>query len=145
MSDTRSLALEILQDSYLANLATNDAQGPWAAAVTFIHDADMNIYWLSQRAARHSQAIEKGSPVAVAITATWESSSERALQMSGRAEQIADVPEQIVEAYAQKRGRERHEQLQKSLERGTVWYRFTPEHIELIYGKHFGYNRQRVL
>lgn len=145
MPDTRSLATEVLRDSYLANLATNDAEGPWAAAVTFIHDADMNVYWLSQRVARHSLAITGGSPVAVAITATWESSSERALQMSGRAEQIADVPERIAEAYAEKRGRERHEQLQKSLERGTVWYRFTPDHIELIYGEHFGYNRQRVL
>ncbi len=145
MPDTRTLTLEILKDSYLANLATNDAEGPWAAAVTFVSDDDMNIYWLSQAAARHSQAIEKGNPIAVAITAAWESSSERALQMSGRAEQIADVPEHIVEAYAEKRGRERHEQLQKSLERGTVWYRFTPERIELIYGKYFGYNRQRVL
>ena len=145
MQDTRALALEVLRDSYLATLGTSDADGPWTAAITFIHDNEMNIYWLSQPAARHSVAIEKGSAVAVAITAEWESSSERALQMSGRAEQLQSVPDDIQEAYAQKRGRERHEQLMKTLERGTVWYRFTPSRIELIYGKHFGYNRQRVL
>lgn len=145
MATLRELAKEVLKEGYLATLSTHDAEGPWAAAVTFVGDDDMNIYWLSQPAARHSQAIEKAGDVAAAITTAWESDSERALQIVGRAERIAEVPAHIVDAYALKRGRERFAQMARTLERGTVWYRLTPTRVELIHGALFGYDRQRVL
>ena len=45
--DIKALAKEILEDGYLATLATNDADGPWAATVIYVCDDDLAIYWLS--------------------------------------------------------------------------------------------------
>ena len=146
MADLPGLAREVLRDSYLADLGVCDAEGPWVAAVTFVHDEkDLSIYWLSQPHARHSLCIEKDGTVAAAITAAWESGKERALQLEGHAERIPEAPAEIVESYALKRGREKLAQMLRTLERGTVWYRLTPKRIELIYNSFFGYDRQRVL
>ncbi|MBI5644534.1 pyridoxamine 5'-phosphate oxidase family protein [Candidatus Kaiserbacteria bacterium] len=146
MADLRALAKEVLDDAFLMTLATQDAEGPWAASVIFVADKDFNIYWMSKSDARHSRAIAEGGKVAVAITASWQENKERAIQIEGTAQRIDSISPTIMSALSAKRGKKPEPDTAAFiLERGLIWYKLTPTRIELIYNELFDYDRQRVL
>lgn len=146
MSDVRELAQEVMRDAFLATLATNDAEGPWAASVIFVADEDLSVYWLSKPASRHSRAIEGGALAAAAITASFDVNDERAIQLEGRAERLlSEPPQAVVEALSKKRGKVEPQSPAELLERDLIWYRLVPSRVELIYLKLFDYERKRVL
>jgi uncharacterized protein YhbP (UPF0306 family) len=56
----------VMRNRYLT-LATTDGGNPWIAPLEYITDDDLNLYFFSPRGTAHSQYIELGRPVAVAI------------------------------------------------------------------------------
>ena len=60
---TVDLIKEILEKCYLMSLATLDDGGVWVSDVIFVHDEDLNIYWISDPDVRHSKAIIKDNKV----------------------------------------------------------------------------------
>lgn len=108
---------------HVASLATQGPDGPHAANVFYASDG-MNLFWVSDRATRHSREIELDPRVAITIAPDCSDFSEiRGLQMTGTArragsaderarhferlearypflKQLADAPPALREAYA---------------------------------------------
>ena len=81
-----SLIKEILQKENYLSLATVDDKGVWVVDIFYIN-IDLNIYWLSQPAARHSSAIKSNPHVAGTITLTQKPGEpDLGLQIEGNAE-----------------------------------------------------------
>jgi nitroimidazol reductase NimA-like FMN-containing flavoprotein (pyridoxamine 5'-phosphate oxidase superfamily) len=143
--DLKVLALEVLKDGFLFSLATVDDGGVWVAPVTYIHDENLCLYWVSYPSTRHSKAIEQNSKVAGTVIATFEPKKERGLQMAGVAEVLDEPPvgyEQLIE---KKSGNDELVRTGKLKEKGYVWYRFTPTLVELIHNEKFGYEKKGVV
>ena len=45
--ELKQLIQEVLEKGYLMSLATLDDGGVWVADVIYIHDDDLNIFWMS--------------------------------------------------------------------------------------------------
>lgn len=83
------------------SLATT-AQGEiWVAPVAYAYDERFNLFWYSERTARHSRHIEINESVAVAIFNSQASSDEvDGLQIAGiAAEVIPDELPAVAELY----------------------------------------------
>lgn len=84
---------QMLEAHNTATLATTSADGPWAATVFFASDADLNLYFVSDRRTRHGRDLAVRPEAAVAIhpdCGTW--AEVRGLQITGRVE-LLDGPE----------------------------------------------------
>lgn len=136
---------QILEGTYVMSLATLDDEGVWVADVTYIADDELNIYWMSKPWRRHSAAIDKhNAQVAGTITlTTGPDQSDAGLQLSGKAEQVAEIPWECVERYFVKR-RKPKPQHDDDILGEHLWYRLVPNKIELIYSKLYGQDRQTV-
>jgi uncharacterized protein YhbP (UPF0306 family) len=108
---------------HVLSLATHGPEGPHAANVFYAHDG-MLVFWVSDRATRHSREIEREPRVAITIAPDYADFPEvRGLQMSGTARRVesaqerarllsqlearypflkrlADLPQELREAYA---------------------------------------------
>lgn len=145
MEDVRALVEEILNDGYLLVLATIDADGPWTAPVVFVPDDALNLYWISLPETRHSRAIAHRPAVGGTIIASHKDQDERAVQISGTAEAVDDVPFALEMAFAQKRGEpipERHGGVLSFDGKQYQWYKLTPSTFKLTYNRHFGYDNR---
>jgi uncharacterized protein YhbP (UPF0306 family) len=60
---------DLLETHNTATLATSGADGPWAAAVFFASDADLNLYFVSDPRTRHARDLAVCPEVAAAIHA----------------------------------------------------------------------------
>ena len=141
------LTKRTLERGYLMSLAVNDADGIWVADVIYIHDDDLNIYWMSRTNRRHSQAIDGGSDrVAATITVTHgPQDPDEGLQISGRGKQLTEPPLDLLKTWmAKKRKQDQYDAAQIVLDE-HVWYQLIPDKIELINQEQFGYDRQTVL
>jgi nitroimidazol reductase NimA-like FMN-containing flavoprotein (pyridoxamine 5'-phosphate oxidase superfamily) len=78
-----------LKTQRLMSIATY-GQKPWIANVYFVHDSDLNIYFLSKHWREHCQAIELNPQVAIAIADSHQPIYEpqKGLQISGRAQPV---------------------------------------------------------
>ena len=66
-------------------LATQDAEGPWAAALAFTYLAPNDLAFFSQRNSRHGAAIAAGAPVAgVFYDSNCTFEDVESIQFSGR-------------------------------------------------------------
>lgn len=141
----KKLALEILEKSYVLSLGIADGDGVWVADVLFTWDDDLNMYWMSTPARRHSRAIDGNYPdVAGTITATTGPDDfDAGLQLSGMAKQVKEIPWQSVLRYTRKRKKPDPKTGEDILGEHR-WYQCVPDRIELLYGKKFGYIRQKV-
>lgn len=142
--EIKDLARKVLEDGYLMSLGTVDEGGVWVADVIYIHDENFNLYWLSFPHHRHSKAIEGSPKVACAITTSWETGNERALQIEGVAEKIDGPLFEYEKKLASKRGMMIPSVAGRVLEDGHSWYVLKPTKIELIHNKPFGYKKQNV-
>src|SRR3989338_4416277 len=63
---------------------------PWIANVYYIHDADLNLYFLSKTFREHCRALEENNVVTVAITDSHQPiyKPQKGIQLSGTAEQV---------------------------------------------------------
>lgn len=138
-------------------LATNGADGPWAAALFYAHDSDLNLYFISAPGTRHAADIERDPKVAVAVNAQHKDWSDiRGLQISGVAEIVPpDQRPGAVEIYLAKfpdlrplfsAPRDEQESRIARAFAASPFYRVRPNTIRLIdNGKAFGHREEYVL
>ncbi len=85
-------AIDFVHSQKLMTIATfGDA--PWAAAVYFVMDSDLNIYFISSPDTIHCQNITLNPNVAITITDSSQEVTDKkvGVQISGEAEQISGL------------------------------------------------------
>jgi len=127
------------------SLGTFDKDGIWVADVVFVHDDDLNIYWLSAPDCRHSKAILENNNVAGTITNSTKSKEPNfGIQFSGKAERLEGARFNLIAKHWAKRNHKIPD-ISKALEvlEGDRWYKIAPTDIELIDEANFGFDRQK--
>ncbi|TSC82553.1 MAG: hypothetical protein G01um101420_220 [Parcubacteria group bacterium Gr01-1014_20] len=138
----KDLIKEVLEKGYLMSLAVQDDGGVWVSDVIYIHDEDLNIYWMSDPDVRHSKAIGRTSPVAASITISDRGENNLGLQFEGVAEKIAGARHDLATKHYLKRNKPIPNESDDVLE-GDSWYVIHPRKIELINEKLFGFKKQK--
>lgn len=146
MINIKNRIIEVLKNTHLMSLATNDENGPWVADVIFVHDNDLNIYWISDPNTRHSKAITFNKKVAGTITNSTKSKELNfGIQFEGRAEKLEGVQINLLTKHLAKRSRPKPTPSQAiEILNNKSWYKLTPTKIYLIDEENFGFNRQEV-
>jgi len=68
MKDYKREAIEILAKNIYMTVATASPEGnPWVSPVFFVYDDLYNLYWVSNKNARHSEYVRVNPKVAIAI------------------------------------------------------------------------------
>jgi uncharacterized protein YhbP (UPF0306 family) len=101
MNDLRDRILSYLDGHTTLNLATAGPEGPWAAAVLYVHE-DLELYFTSVAATRHGRAVETTHRAAGTINddcVDWI--SMKGVQVEGDVVPVDDVAERtrVVAAY----------------------------------------------
>jgi uncharacterized protein YhbP (UPF0306 family) len=79
-----------IQAHFTLSLATADGDQPWVAALYYVSDGDMNLYFISDPDTRHVREGLRTGTVAVAIHGAHQPwATIRGIQMQGRLEAIA--------------------------------------------------------
>ncbi len=80
---------EYLKTQRLMAVATY-GKSPWIASVYYVHDNDLNIYFLSKRWREHCQSIESDNRVTVAVADSHQPiyKPQKGLQISGTAQSV---------------------------------------------------------
>jgi len=125
------------------SLATTDDGGVWVSDVIYVHDDGLNIFWMSDHGARHSQAVLKNSRVAGTITVSGQGEDNLGIQWEGVAEKIDGSRSDLAIKHRAKRKKPLPEVGQDILEDGESWYVIRPKKIELICEKLFGFEKQK--
>lgn len=146
MINIKKRILEVLKTTHLMSLATNDQNGPWVADVVFVHDKDLNIYWMSDPNTRHSKAISLNKVVAGTITYSTKSKELNfGIQFEGKAEKLEGIQINLLTKHLAKRSRSRPTPSQVlEILNNKSWYKLTPTKIYLIDEENFGFNRQEL-
>ncbi|MCH8182877.1 MAG: pyridoxamine 5'-phosphate oxidase family protein [Proteobacteria bacterium] len=138
-------------------LATSGEDGPWAAALFYAHDSDLNLYFISAKDTRHAADIERNPRVAVAVNAQHKDWSDiRGLQIGGVAEIVPpDQRAGAVETYLAKfpdfrplfsAPRDEQESRIARAFAASPFYRVRPNRIRLIDNrKSFGHRDEYTL
>ncbi len=119
------------------SLGTVDDGGPWVSDVGYVHDVELNLYWISRKDRRHSVALRNNPAVAVSITVSTLEEKDLGLQIAGVAEELTSPPS-IVPDYWKKRGKKP----QRPITNEHTWYRLKPTKIELIDEANFAHEKQ---
>jgi uncharacterized protein YhbP (UPF0306 family) len=140
--DIRKLVVEVLEGGHLMSLGVADKGGPWVADVIFVHDADLNIYWMSDPDVRHSRALIEDPQAAGTITiSNGPKEPNVGIQFSGQVEKIEGGRLDLELMHAAKRKKMLPTEAGSILE-GDSWYVLRPKLIELIYEPLFGFDKQ---
>lgn len=67
MLDIKKLIIDYLKEAKLMQVATAKNNKPWIATVWYVHDDDLNLYFISRKTRRHSLELKENSHVAGAI------------------------------------------------------------------------------
>ncbi len=138
---TTQLIKEVLDKSYLMSLATIDDGGVWVSDVIYVFDDELNIYWMSDPEARHSQAILKNNKVSGTITTSGPKEQNMGIQFSGVAEKIDGPRFDLAKKHYLKRNKPEPKEAEDVLQ-GDSWYMLKPKFIQLTYEKLFGFDKQ---
>lgn len=68
MSDIRELVISYLREAKLMTLATVRNNKPWVASAWYVHDENLNLYFISRKNRRHSLELKENPNVAGTIT-----------------------------------------------------------------------------
>ena len=80
---------ELLARHTTATVSTCGPEGPWAAAVFYVHDQDLSLYFLTDPATRHGRDLVCGGQAAAAIHQDGQDWREiRGLQIVGAAARV---------------------------------------------------------
>ena len=144
--DLRRVVDETFTNTREMVLATCIKGIPWSAVLVYGHDADFNLYWVSNEDTRHSMEIKSNPNVAATITMQPTGDGrDIGLQIAGQARILEE--EEVLGAareYFAKRGTDH---MPKSLEdvnkltEGRSWYMLKPTKIFVINEPLFGYGR----
>lgn len=91
--DSKKLIAQYLTESRVMQLATSIDDQPWICNVHFFADQNLNLYWMSTPARRHSQEIAQNSKVAMTIKVHEDTPDEKyviGLSAEGIAELITN-------------------------------------------------------
>ncbi len=141
-SGIRALILEVLEKGYLMSLATVDSGGVWVSDVIYIFDENLNIYWMSDPSARHSQAVIKNPQMAGTITVSAQGEDNLGIQFEGIAEKIEGARYDLAIKHFAKRKKPQPAETEDILQ-GDSWYVLKPKKIELICERLFGFEKQK--
>ncbi len=145
MHDVKSLIKEVLEQGHLMSLAVTSEKGPWVADVIYVHDDDLNLYWMSDPTVWHSEAIVKDPRVAGTITVSNKSKElNLGIQFHGVARKIEGARHDLAVLHMKKRGNPEPKHGDDVLQ-GDSWYMLEPTRIELIHEKLFGYEKKIVV
>lgn len=89
MSDLKDMISEFMRRHNTVTLATLGPAGPWAAAVFYVHDATLTLFFLSDPETRHGRDLATQGVVAGEIHGDdrdWR--TIRGVQLEGRAELV---------------------------------------------------------
>ena len=88
-------AKEILEKIIYATVATTTAEGkPWNSPVRHVYDADLNIYWFSDKEGQHSQNIRANENVFIVIyDSTVLEGDGEGVYIQAKAHQLEDSEE----------------------------------------------------
>jgi len=101
----RKLVVDYLNEAKLMQIATVKNNKPWVATVWYVHDEELNLYFISRKSRRHSLELKENPNIAGAITKPYTiGSGEKVggLQFEGKAHDLTDEPdtlEKIVKLY----------------------------------------------
>ena len=143
MEDIKALIRFVLEQGFTMSLGTVDKDGVWVSDVTYIHDSDFNIYWLSRTNLRHSEAIISNPNVSGAIT-LGDNPEKKVIgiQISGVAEKIKGEFQEIAVKREIKAGEARQAVSDGILYPNVSWYRLRPKRIELMHVPLFGFEKK---
>lgn len=139
----RELIGEVLERGYLMSLATADDGGIWVCDVIYVHDDDMNLYWMSDPDARHSQAVLSRPRIAGTITVSGRGENNLGIQFEGVVEKIAGPRFDLAVKHFLKRGKPLPKEGEDVLQDDS-WYMLKPTIIELIHEELFGFEKQKL-
>jgi uncharacterized protein YhbP (UPF0306 family) len=139
-NEIKQLIHEVLEKGYLMSLATIDDGGVWVTDVIYIHDNNLKVYWVSDPAVRHSQAIAKNPLIAATITASSAGESNFGIQVTGKATKLVGSRPDLAKKHWAKR--KKPGPIPNDWLEGDRWYEFVPTQIDLIHEKYFGFEKQ---
>lgn len=146
MNEIKKIIKEVLDGGYLMSLGTRDESGIWVCDVIYIPSDNFEIYWLSEKSARHSNAILKNSQVAATITISNNAGEKNVgLQIEGIAQKIEGDILDISTKHRLKRNKPAPKKLGEILGEGESWYKLIPSKIELIYEPKFGFEKKILI
>jgi|SRR5579862_4086001 len=101
------IAQRIIRDSNFLTLATTDGEQPWANAVFYASDKDLNLYFTSYNDSIHVQNILRNPSVAVAIydsSINVGGSNSQGVQIKGKCYRVSkgELPDAIEIVYAKR-------------------------------------------
>lgn len=142
--DLKARTLEVLKNSHLMSLCTQDEVGIWVADVIFIFDEQLNLYWMSDPNCRHSQAVLKNPDVAGTVTASTKSKEPNfGIQFAGTAERIEGARYDLALKHFTKRNKPMPAESDDVLQ-GDSWYVLRPTKIRLVDEINFEHRTQDV-
>jgi uncharacterized protein YhbP (UPF0306 family) len=86
----KQLIEDYLKKAKLMQIATTKNSKPWAASAWYVHDEDLNLYFISRKKRRHSLELGENPNVAGTITIPHTKGSGekvRGLQFEGKAQE----------------------------------------------------------
>ncbi len=132
----KKLIREYLQKNLIMSLATSVNGRPWVCSVWYAIDEDMNIYWISSTARRHSREITNNTNVAGSmVLPQTPADAPRGVQFSGIAQMLTRKKD-INKAMSVYAGRifskEKIEEFMKSTIHPHRFYRVKPTQFVLF-------------
>lgn len=128
----KDLIKEYLDSKKDMQLATVSNGKPWICTVYFVYDEEFNLFWTSGRSRQHS--IEIMSDYSAAITIVKDTEKKQALQISGKAYEVADDDlERVHKLYQERYGKKDYdlEEMKKHDSEGRAYWVFKPDAISL--------------
>ncbi len=137
------LIREVLERGYLMSLATADGGGAWACDVIYVHDDDLNLYWMWDPDARHSKALLGKARVAGTITVSGQGEPNLGIQFEGAAAKIDGSRFDLAVKHFAKRKKPLPKEDEDVLG-GDSWYVLKPAVVELIHEELFGFEKRKL-
>ncbi len=155
--EVRQAIRQLLESHNTLTLATTDGESPWATAVFFASDAELNLYFVSDRRTQHGRNLADNGRVAGAVSAdctTWR--EIRGLQLQGQVTVLEGLARlSALKTYLSKfpdvsslleRPQDKNEETIATRLREANIYRLSPDWIRLIdNGLGFGYKEELIL
>ena len=134
-SEAMQKALAYLEGHNVMTLATNGADGVWAAAVFYVNDG-FSLYFLSAPTTRHGSNIEENARVSVTIQEDYDDWLKiKGIQLGGECHKLEGVGRtEAIQLYSEKFsiiGSGAPKEIAQALSK-VEWYKVVPERLFFI-------------
>lgn len=132
--DPLEFVRQYLPGARMMQIATVKGAQPWVCTVYFVEGDDLGLYWLSLPTRRHSQEIQEGSKVAVAVPIKFDKPVV-GIQAEGIAQEVTDpeVVKSIIPKYVERHkvGADFYDNFIAGKNQHRL-YKFTPQKVVLF-------------